>query len=168
MGLRGSWMNQSFHIRADNCLNISNAEVYSQNYSHSWGIGPRGGAELQWLIGSGWKVLGDFGATLLFTQCTSIKHSETLFDAVAGDPLHFSLHNYNCIRSTFEAKLGFGWGFYFLDHRYHVDLSATYDWNYLMSENMLRSANDQWIFGTGATANTLSVQGLTITVRCDF
>ena len=120
------------------------------------------------MIGSGWKVLGDFGTSLLFTQYTSIKHLETLFDEEGGAPLIFGQHHYHCIRPTFEAKLGLGWGSYYIEHRYHVDLSATYDWNYLMAENMLRYMNDQWIFGTGASANALTVQGLTITARFDF
>ena len=168
-GIRGSWLTQSLRIKAQNTLNNSSPgiDLFSHNHLQSWGVGPRAGFNGRWLLGSDWKFIGGMGASLLYTRYIYIKHSEDPF-VVGGNPVSFRYDGYGSVRPAAEANIGLAWGTYFCDNRYHVDLSATYEWNYLWSQNMLRYANDQWIFGTGAAAGNLAFHGLTATVLMHF
>ena len=169
MGLRASWIQQSLQIHANSVLNVTptTSMVKSHNYQNSWGLGPRGGFAAEWLFGAGWRLLGKMGGSLLFTQYPHVKHSEDSFIS-GGSAVACAFYNYNCLRPMLETNLGFGWGMYLQKHRYHLGFQATYDWNYLWSQNMLRVLNDQWTNGTGASASSLSLQGLTIASQFDF
>ena len=168
-GIRGSWLTQSLRVKAQNTLNNSSPglDLFSNNHSQSWGVGPRAGFNGRWILGSDWKFIGGMGASLLYARYIYIKHSEDPF-VVGGNPVSFRYDGYGAVRPMAEANIGIAWGTYFCDNRYHVDVSATYEWNYLWSQNMLRYANDQWIIGVGASAGNLALHGLTATILMHF
>ena len=169
MGLRTSWIEQSLQIRARGALNVSpsNGALHSRNNLHSWGIGPRAGIQAYFLLGMGFNLQGDLGASLLFNRFSKVSHSEDPFVA-DGFKVSYAIHNYNSVRPMAEANVGLNWGIYLANERYHLSLSATYDFNYLWSQNMLRILNDLEMEGTGGAASDLSFQGLTVTTRFDF
>jgi hypothetical protein len=168
-GVRASWIRQSLRITADGIVNATppSEPIVSNNQSHSWGIGPRAGVENQWFLGGGVKLLGKMGASLIFTQYTRVSHSESQA-TLTGHPVSYSFHNLNTLRPMFEMGLGLGWGSYFACQRYHFDLNANYEFNYLMSQNMMRMLNDVQIAAINAAANALHFHGLTLTARFDF
>lgn len=171
-GLRASWIRQSLVLTLNNVVNPNGGffpALTSTNRSYSWGIGPRAGMEGRWILPWGMRVQGAFGGSLLFTQFTKIAHKETTFPGFGPtyNPT-YTMHNYNCLRPMVEAGLGLGWGRYFSDQRYHFDFSATYDFNYLWEQNMIRYQNDFLSIGTSASANALYFHGLTINARFDF
>jgi hypothetical protein len=169
MGLRTSWIEQSVHINVRNALNVSppTATLHSRNHLESWGIGPRAGIDAHFLLGLGFRIQGEVGGSLLYTQFSKVCHSEDPFTADSTE-VAFAMHDFNCVRPMMEANLGLGWGTYLAKQRYHLDFSATYDFNYLWSQNMLRVLNDLQIIGTNAAANDLYLHGATLTACFNF
>jgi hypothetical protein len=166
-GLRAAFIKQSLHISADSILNLlpPSEPVNSHNKSHSWGLGPRGGLEAHWLVGSGFRLQGNMGASLLFTRYTKVTHKEDPITLTY--PVSYGFKNYNCLRPMAEMNLGLGWLHYF-GKCVALDLSATYDFNYLWGQNMMRNLNDLNIIGTNAAANNLYLHGLTVSAALSF
>jgi len=166
-GLRAALIRQNLRISANSVLNVvpPTQPVISHNKSNSWGIGPHGGVGAHWLVGSGVRLQGNVQASLLFTQYTSVVHTE---DAITlAYPVTFSFQNYNCLRPMAEMDLGLGWLYYFSDGL-ALDLSATYDFNYLWGQNMMRTLNDLNNIGVNSASNNLYLHGLTISAALEF
>jgi len=66
-----------------------------------------------------------------------------------------------------ESNLGIGWSGYW-SNKARFDLSATYDFNMLWSQNMLRTLNDNFIQGVNPASNNLFLHGVTVNARVDF
>ncbi len=168
-GLRSSWISQSLNLKLSDVLNF--LPPFSTTNSHnrlcSWGIGPRMGLDAHFLIGAGFRLQGEIGASLLFTKYSGISHSEDPL-ALGGNKIEYKLNGYTCLRTMMESNLGIGWGRYFSKNRYHIDLSATYDFNYLWGQNMMRTLNDIHIIGSSSSAYDLSLQGLTLSAAFHF
>ena len=174
-GLRASWIRQHLHMVSPDVYSsyefstpVNNA---SSNYSTSWGIGPRALVGAEWLVAAGFRFQGNVGGSILFTQFTNVSHREASFydGATASGGAQMRFPTYNCLRSMAEANLGVGWGRYFYDKTYHLDLSATYDFNYLWSQNMMRyllGASNA--FSSGGASGDLVLHGLDVKVRFDF
>jgi len=169
VGLRASFIRQTLNVSMSGLANVNpiSEPVKSRNSSNSWAIGPRGGIQTAWLLGYGFSFKGDVGASLLYTQYSSVKHSESAITQ-GSTGAKYSNRDVNTLRPMFEASLGFGWGHYFGTNAYHLSLAATYDFNYLWSQNMIRQLNDMFITGTSAGPGDLFLHGLTITARFDF
>ena len=173
-GLRSAWIRQSMtvNLTEDPSIfggSISTQPIQSRNSSNSWSIGAIMGCESKWLLPMGFRFQGDASASLLYTQYTSIKHSEdvaaTTFNAI---PYTISITNYNTVRPMADLGLGMGWGKYLGDGDYHLDFSADYSFMVFWSQNMFRKLIDHNLSGTGSTPGDLFLHGLTITARFDF
>lgn len=166
-GLRSSWIKQALDVKAKDALNVSpGSTLSSNNHSSSWGIGPRAGLEGRFLLGWGFRAQGELGGSLLYTHYSTVSHTEESF--TGGSDISYAMHSVNCVRPMIEAGLGLGWGMYLWDQRFHIDFSATYDFNYFWSQNMIRVLNDLEIIGTNAAANDLYLHGLTLTGAFHF
>lgn len=167
--LRASWIKQSLTLRGENGLNVTppQSATHSYNHSHSWGIGPRLGMEGHFLLGAGFRIQGDVGASVLYTRYTTLSHKEDPI-VTNGPSVSFHTDPLGTIRPIIEANLGAGWGWYFAKNNAHLDLSATYDFNYLWSQNMMRAFNDWTFIGSGGSANDLYLHGVTITTTFHF
>lgn len=170
-GLRAAWIEQHLlvHARAFGLLGVTAPNpLRSHNHSIAWGIGPRATVEGKWLFCHGFRLQGDVGLSLLYMNFTDVKHREdaaALGDVFSTVNAHFD--DYRCFRPMAEGGIGLGWSRYFYDQRYQIDFSATYDFNYLWSQNMMRKLIDTNL-GIGASAGDLYMHGLTITGRFDF
>ena len=181
-GLRASWIAQSLDISSPTGRSYEYVpyNLLSTTASHSWAIGPRGLVDIHWLIGRGFRFQGNFGGSLLFTQYTQLRHLDngvSYSDDTSGASM--VINNFNCLRPMAEGNLGIGWGRYFAKNEYHCDFSATYDFNYLWNQNMLRyvvNLNSQAYspdhngpaYGTGAALYDAYLHGLTLNARLDF
>lgn len=167
-GLRASRIWQKFNITALNAYQAYNdtnpVTDNSRNYSHSWGIGPRALIDTHWLLGAGFRIQGNFGGSLLFTKFTKVFHKES----GTGSPVEFSLRDYMCLRPMAEANLGLGWGTYLNYSRRHLDISVTYDFNYLWGQNMVQYIAGLNSSGNISQAGDLFLYGLTVKGRFDF
>ncbi len=172
-GLRAAWIEQNLRVKADaltGLLGITAPNpLISRNHSTAWGIGPRATVEGKWLFCHGLRLQGDLGFSFLYMNFTDVKHKEDSV-SLASTFSTFSAHfdDYRCFRPMAEAGIGLGWSRYFYDQRYQIDFSATYDFNYLWSQNMMRKLVDTNYPGSGASAGDLYLHGLTVTGRFDF
>ena len=66
-----------------------------------------------------------------------------------------------------EMDLGIGW-LYYINDQFAVDLSASYDFNYLWGQNMMRTLNDMNINGVNGASNNLYLHGLTLSAAFEF
>jgi hypothetical protein len=143
--------------------------IKSHNYSNSWALGPKAGFAGNWLLDGGFRFEGNLEGSLLFTQYTSVKHSEEAGSTAYNvGPYTYSLSNINTIRPSVECGLGLGWGTYFMDNDFHVDLAVDYDFLFFWSQNMIREMVSNLVAGTGYAAPSLYLHGLTFTSRFDF
>ncbi|MBS0625948.1 MAG: hypothetical protein JSS32_07855 [Verrucomicrobia bacterium] len=174
-GLRGSWIRQSF-LLTSNIANFDTSTLspqigaHSHNHYNSWAVGPRGLVETHWILGAGFRGQGSFGGSLLYTRYTKIYHQEDQLPTsgtALGHPVTYKYSNLSTLRPMIEANLGIGFGSYFMKKRYHFDLSATYDFNYLFFQNMLQYVADLNVLGNGTPGN-LYLHGLTVKTRFDF
>jgi hypothetical protein len=177
-GVRAMWIRQSLQVAAMvpaaavfttvQATVLSPEPIYSRNHSNSWGVGPVFGASGHCLLGDGFRLEGNGGFSLLFTQYTTLSHSEDA--AVQGIvPPVFSIRqeNYNTVRPMANLGLGLGWGSYLQNRNYHLDFSADYEFSALWNQNMMRTLIEEWSLGNQVT-NDLFLQGLTVTGRFDF
>ncbi|MBF8263441.1 MAG: mOMP-like family protein [Parachlamydiales bacterium] len=165
-GVRGAWIRQSMHIEATTTPVSTVTPLVSKTHSHSWAIGPRAGVQGHWLLGYGFRIEGDVAASTLFTRYTDVSHDED--NGSGGSLFSMEFENYSTLRPMTEMSIGFGWGSYFDRQNYHFDLLATYDFNVLWGQNMMRSlVNGYQSFGM-FQAPDLHIQGLTATARFDF
>jgi len=161
-GLRAAWIRQNLHIRLDSI----DGEWVSHNLSHAWSIGPRGGLQAHYLLGAGFRFEGSGSGSILFTQFTKAVHYEV--DG-AGDLVYqLEYHDYNVLRSMAEMSVGLGWGRYFDNQKYHFDLLATYDFNIMWGQNMMRTVVDTFNQHATSEPGDLNLQGLTVSARFDF
>ena len=82
---------------------------------------------------------GDVSGSLLYTRYTKVSHSENTA-AMAQCWKRSLFDEYNTVRPMADMSVGFGWGSYFDRQNYHFDLLATYDFNVLWGQNMMRQA----------------------------
>jgi hypothetical protein len=170
-GLRALWVRQNYRISAvvPNSLPVAGGTLVSHNNSHSWAVGPRAGMQGHWLLGWGFRVEGDMGASALFTRY-KVQHRESSFDStVAADSgPSYQYHRYNTVRPMTEMGMGIGWGSYLDCQNYHIDIAANYDFNVLWGQNVMRRLVDDYSNGSGSEPADLHYQGLTLTARFDF
>ncbi len=183
-GARGTWIRQHLDtvmVGSTDYLS-GNAEGYDtavlHNTSVSWGVGPRAGFESNWLLGYGTRLIGNGSADILYTRY-SLRSNEQLANQATpsnygsgGDPIATNTsisQEIDYLRTHAEFDLGFGWGTYFDNNKWHVDFAATYGFQVFWDQNMFRnfeSANMQ--AKSFAPNGNLYVHGMTISANLDF
>jgi hypothetical protein len=172
-GLSALFMRQKFHINAIFPTGVTTQVAMSHNRSRFWSVGPSLGADFHWLIGAGFRVELDAGASILYARYTKVKHTET-FDAAAVQstgPINGHMPVTGTLRALNTLGLGFGWGSYFWGNDFHLDLIATYDFKMLWNQNMMRQLVGALADNFGGRAEpigNLYLHGLTFTARFDY
>lgn len=173
-GIRSAWIRQTMTVNlTENPTLFSGAipsqPIQSRNSSNSWSIGAIMGCESQWLLPMGFRLEGDASASILYTQYTSLKHSEdaasTRFNQAS---FNITRSNLNTVRPIAELGFGLGWGKYLFNGDFYLDFSADYSFMMFWSQNMFRNLIDNNHTGTGSTPGDLYMHGLTLTARFDF
>ncbi len=172
-GLRAAWIRQKLLVslteEPGSVNNFPPQPIKSHNASYSWALGPRMGFNANCTLPQGFRVEGNFAASLLFTRYTSVTHKENAADALSlPHTLKSSIKNYNCLRPILESGLGIGWGSYLSNQRYHIDFSADYDFSFFFTQNAMVSLMDQFSDGVSGAHGNLMLHGLTLTGRFDF
>ncbi len=159
-GLRAQWITQHLTF-SSNSLTIAETSAtvtYSNDLKQTtWGLGPKFGFDVNWLLGYGLKVMTNISGSFLYTSYNVNIETTTNDVTVYGN----YLHNYGTVRPVTEAFLGLGWGSYLGNDHFHIDLSAGYDFNAYWNYNMLYST-------TGQSVGSMYLQGLNIQARFDF
>jgi len=172
-GIRGAWIRQKMNISAaiPTILipSLRTSPVHSHNSSGSWAVGPHTGLEGSFILGKGLTIKGKSGVSLLFTQYTTVSHSEEVASSLsAAKTINTKLSDINCLRPEFDLGFALDWGMYLSKKQYYIDLSAGYDFILFWSQNMMRKLVDQTVAGTGASPGDLFLHGLNISVNFYF
>jgi hypothetical protein len=164
-GARAAWIRQKYTQTFVRPISVV-ATVNISNKSTSWGIGPEAGLTANYLFGYGLRMFGDFEADLLYTRYrTSVHQTNT----VGTQDIKVKQSGIGTVRPHTMLDLGFGWGSYFDNNNWHVDLLASYGFQVFWNQNMFRHFNDDVMAGNSFLPNgNLYVHGLTVTARLDF
>lgn len=176
LGLRYALINESLSANyAYNGSYINNTSarvialpgVFNAIYrTNSWGIGPRIGLEMDWMLRNGFRVVGSGFADVLYTSYeVQTKNSTVPFTGdlfLVGNPITVSTHedDLGLLRAHLDFEIGAGWGKYLDYNNIHVDFAATYGFQVFFNQNVMRLAS--------FSPSNLYVQGLTFTARLDY
>jgi hypothetical protein len=187
-GARGAWITQNMHVRYKNTAAAQTTSVTGSIHStpgdfnvyqraHSWGLGPRMGLIMDWMLGCGFRFFGSGYGDILYTQYKIQDKSVflpyiTVGDVATGVPVSFITYEKlrSMLRAHLDFEMGLGWGSYITStNDWHIDLSASYGFQVFFDQNMFRHFEDNVVvaFNTCPHGN-LYVQGLTATLRLDF
>ncbi len=171
-GLKGILLNQKYSFTGNTApiggvsLNVPKAYVKTD----SWAVGPSLGIGGNFLLGAGFRIMGSAEGALTFTRYNGIKYffpqiSPTTRSATGQDSAQ------NRVRAIGDAQAGFGWGTYLCNQKYHIDLSATYEFQIYWNQNMMNSyvANiSAFPSISGTSPGNLYFQGLNVSAVFDF
>ncbi len=180
-GARGAWIRQSLdteYIGSTTYLNSaptsSNGWLKTtvNNESVSWGIGPRTGFESNWLLGYGTRFIGNASGDILYTRYSLRQDQQAAYfaaqDATAPITSNAAVsQTIDYLRGHADFELGIGWGTYFDNNNWHIDLAATYGFQVFWDQNMFRNFEDSYVKSFAPNGN-LYVHGLTMTADFDF
>ncbi len=162
VGVRGGWLDQRFNINYKH----AGTNVMSKNKSNSWLVGPRAGLDTNWIFGSGFRMFADLATSLFYQKFTTTAKQE-----LYTNPQVFN-QNYKdklgTINPYVEIGAGLGWGTYFDNSNWHIDLSVAYEFHHFWNQNMMRVLVDSINNRIGQNPGDLAIQGLSATLRLDF
>lgn len=168
-GLRGRWINQGNNVSATGlaygALTSTSLSLLAETGSYattlkqnSWALGPRFELDTNWLLGCGFRIMGDVAASVLYNKYTTLTSS-----LVEGSYANYADNNSGRagLAPVTETALGLGWGSYFGDNNdFHFDLSAAYEFNVHWSQSYTRSLSD--------APGNIYIHGLNVAARFDF
>jgi hypothetical protein len=178
-GARAAWIRQNLTTTSNGSTNYLTATGYhnyqESDYFASWGIGPRAGFESNWLVGHGLRFIGNGSADILYTRYHTHSTQQVYNNnVVAGgtNPITTNAsvsQEIDYLRTHLDLEMGFGWGTYFDDNNWHVDLSAVYGFQVFWDQNMFREFSNSTMQAKSFAPNgNLYVHGLTLSARFDF
>ncbi len=149
-GLRSAWINQKeFNIS----YTLTSSEEKISQHDRSWGIGIRGGLDMQWLLSSNLRIFTSSAGSLLYT-----------YHSVKNNTIHNFFHIGNAI---FDMQIGLRYIGTFTSSCFSFDLGWENHW--------LPNQNQFMLFITDAmpgkfvqNQGDLSTAGLFFRVRLDF
>lgn len=171
-GLRSMLIYQHLNIdftEAPNTVaSMPEQPIHSLNKSTLWGVGPKFGAMSYLLLPNNFRLQGNIAFSLLFSH-NEVHHTE---DASSTNQIpqtiDFSVNAKGYIKDIIEMGLGFGWGTYVAQNRYHIDFSASYDFAIFADQNIMKRTLDGFLTQSIGTPLNLYIQGLNITFSLDF
>ncbi|MCX6990655.1 MAG: Lpg1974 family pore-forming outer membrane protein [Chlamydiae bacterium] len=172
IGLRAPFIRQEASVDYLRNTGSPTLNTYVNQSAHSWGIGPRLGIALDWLLGKGFNLTGNGAADITYTQYSKLSFKQESRDSgviVNGFGLLFDQKNVNVVRTHLDLALGLNWGTYFASKKAHMTLSADYGFQVFFDQNMFRTFIDSGSYAKSISPNgNLYVQGLTAALRFDF
>lgn len=168
VGARAAWIDQHRNSSLTSLVNTT-LEITDNEKVDSWGIGPRLGLDMNWMIGEGFRFFGNSEFDILFTRYHTSATSATLLNGVNSLVSNAKQGHINTLRPHVDLELGIGWGTYFDCHKWHFDLSASYGYQVFWSQNMFGlTPGGGFIFRNTMPNGDLTIHGLTLTGRLDF
>jgi len=176
-GARGAWIRQALRTTysAENIVftNTTAQQAEFNDSSTSWGVGPRAGVESSWLLGYGVRLIGNGSADILYTRYETQSNDQgTHVTVPTVNPIAQNIsisQTVDYLRTHVSMEMGFGWGSYFDNDNWHIDLSANYGFQIFWNQNMFRNfENTPDITKSFAPNGNLYIHGLTVNGRLDF
>lgn len=167
-GIRTVFLDQIYNVNYDILFSGVPHKVRSRNNSDMWSIGPHGGMNMSFLLGNGFRFIGNAGVSILFADFTAYQKQSNDNDAVPMRTILSGKDHVQRLRAMTEMGLGFGWGRYMNRSKQHIDIAATYDFNYWPNQNMMRAFMDDLSNFSANDYGDLYLHGLTLTLTVDF
>lgn len=175
-GPSGVWIEQEFNNQYEGVNDNNGGQNTTRTFSDysSWGIGPKAGIKSNWLLGLGFKFFGNASASLLYTRFnskTQMINPDIVEDMAgrSGDVVtSVRMDRYSTLRPNATAELGFGWGSYFDDDNWHVELAVSYEYQLYWEQNANMVVLDDIQRGKFITDGDLSIHGGAFSLRFDF
>lgn len=165
-GARAAWIDQKYIVTYTPQI-TPRYEIRSTN--DSWGAGPEAGLDMNFLLGYGTRLIGKVEGDLLFTRYNMRIKEQNSTNPSGPLAVDFRQRHLYYLRPHLDLEMGFGWGAYFCNHNYHIDLSASYCYQIFWSQNMFRMFVSSAAVGKSFAPNgDLYIQGATGTLRFDF
>lgn len=158
LGLKAMWVNQSQSV--DFNL-IAGGLGTERNTMRAWAIGPYLNINAKGLLGGGFYICVKAGMLNLYERITQNNFKADFPTLIPFQRDAFLDSKKPYIFPTFmETGIGFGWGNYFCENRYHVDVALTYD--YFIALMLMHV-----VFG-GNLLKDFYLHGLTVKGQLDF
>lgn len=174
-GARFAWFTQIKEQSFVNTGNLTNVAAHignstlSQNYS-SWGAGILAGLNTNWIIGEGFRVIGNGSVDMLYTRVQTSNYKDRIYQPTGpGITWAFPQSRPDFVMPHMDLEFGFGWSSYFDCNNWHVDFLATYGFQTFWNANLFRQFNDDVQTASSIMPNgNLYIHGLTVSARLDF
>ena len=171
-GLRTTWINQKDYDITYTDLSPQTNPVTTTFHSitqqdRSWGIGIRGGLDMQWTLGCGLSLFSNYAGSLLYSY-HSVKHQEKGSEGDSATP--FKVRNFFHVgNAIFDAQLGFRYQMGFCDccYIFTVDLGWEHHWH--PGQNQFMLFVDDGMSGKFVqNQGDLGIMGAFLRVRFEF
>lgn len=133
-GVRGALVDQQFDdffSEEFNPSDINAAEMQFEGRNFYWGVGPRAGSNAEWHLGSGFSVVGNLTAALLYGRTHVSFLTETaLFAGGSLDTYQKYQDAFEQLVPTLQMMLGVQWGTCFASEKKYVGLNVCWEGNY--------------------------------------
>jgi Legionella pneumophila major outer membrane protein precursor len=172
IGLRAQWIDQKLNTRYSGVTGIPGSTLQDVNFrvlqdSKTWAVGPRVGLDSNWLLGCGFRLIGNIAGSIVYTKYTTLNYKEK--NLITDADIINVGEEQNVLRAILEFQSGLGYGLYFCNNAYHFDISATYDFHHFWNQNAYRNFVSAVAVGKSfSNYANLYLHGLTLTVRFDF
>jgi len=173
-GIRGAWIDQSFRHQAEGFEYDAFVPTKLEAHNNYHGVGLRTGVEMGFHFNKNWGLYGHVSGSLLYGKF-EVKESIHGINPLNGvdEGLFHNKDDFRRVRTNWEIGGGFMWEHFFHNDKYHVQLSAGWDFVQWFRQNQLRQ-----FIGFGGTLQNdlfsifqggdLAMQGLTLSGRLDF
>ncbi|MCI5051522.1 MAG: Lpg1974 family pore-forming outer membrane protein [Simkaniaceae bacterium] len=160
IGLKGSWQVQTNNAQYHDILGndvITNSLVMKENF---WGIGPRGGADLNFDLVWNWKIITNFATSLLYSRFSTDMSAR--MPSEPGDPIEAKIEDHiRTITPVFEFQGGFQWGTLTYEESFGLIIQLMFETQSWL--NMNRFYN-----GFGTRNGNLGLYGFTMKIAFNF
>lgn len=168
-GLRSAWLNQHLNTTYDG-IGIGSAPALAVNQSNRyWGLGIRGGLDMQWGFSSNWSLFSNYSSSLLYNYF-SVKHKETELGANGAEVEQFDVVNfYHLGTSITDMQIGVRFDWSSCDECFHLGLDLGWEHHYFPGQEKFLlfvdfNTRGSYVDDLGA----LATQGYFLKVRFDF
>lgn len=122
-GVRGAVIDQHFSVDYSG----EDARVIHHGDNNFWGVGARLGVDVDFKLGKGWCLFGNFAAAMLFGQF-DVDQDLTYGPTVSSDGFNLEYDFFQNVPNT-ELALGLGWGQYVNKKKQYISLRAAYEFH---------------------------------------
>ncbi len=176
IGFRSSWIKNRENRTYEGLRNFlfeSIGNLFRKARESSWGLGPRIGLDTNFVLGKGIRFFGNFSGSVQYVKySTAIKGENSSRIIVSGQFVTGDLKNntaLSSLKTNLDSSMGFGWGHYFDNSNWRIDLSLAYDFNVWPShyiENIFADADNAGVNIT--TYQDIIYHGGSLKLRLDF
>lgn len=170
-GVRAAWINQNFHSELEDSIIVGHIPEFNfKGKNHCWGAGPRVGGAAEWLLSNGFAFLGKANVALLYGQT----HAKNLSKGPSATTGIVEIHHrfndhFSQLVPNLQMMLGVEWGSCIFSQDRFMVISACWEVNYFWNQfNVPVSFEGYAVPMPTVGSQPLTMEGLTLNIRCDF